>query len=154
MYIKNGIFETCIRQNVKCKMTAHTVWKYNSFVNICLSYCMLPSKPRFFSPNHFSFSPCNYPIERRYASCVYKRCPIYLMYCLKVIVELFQIGRTVATWIGHSHIYNMQTSTWAGFVFLQHYTKMYEMVADGSSWTHLCIRLRENLMRFLCVSTN
>ena len=53
VYLKNGIFKICLRQSAKCKMTAQTGRKFHVFVKICHLHCILPSKLRFSSSDHF-----------------------------------------------------------------------------------------------------
>ena len=53
IYLKNDIFKICFRQSAKCKMTAQTGRKFHVFVKICHLHCILPSKLRFSSSDHF-----------------------------------------------------------------------------------------------------
>ena len=52
-YLENGIFKICFRQSAKCKMTAQTRRKYHVFVKNCHLHCILQSKHRFSSSDHF-----------------------------------------------------------------------------------------------------
>ena len=53
IYLENGIFKICFRQSAKCKMTAQTGRKFHVFVKICNLHCILQSKLRFSSSDHF-----------------------------------------------------------------------------------------------------
>ena len=46
IYFKHNIFEICLRESAKCKMTAHTGRKYNVFVKLWTLHCILLPTPR------------------------------------------------------------------------------------------------------------
>ena len=107
VYFKNGIF-VYVRQSVKGKMTAPIMFLSNTglFNLICNSHFDVhPSPPFLWLVDSFynRYVPCVYNISNTSNTYIY----IYIYICISTMLsilsrcELFQIGLTVATLVGH-----------------------------------------------------